>query len=53
MIIISLRSGAGLDGLQHVGKRWCSVSQIGLPEFSEQCIGRVYRDGQPHPVMAY
>jgi len=53
VLIISLRSGAGLDGLQHV----CSTVVVGELDWSpgviEQCIGRVYRDGQCKPVMAY
>lgn len=53
VLIISLRSGAGLDGLQFVS----SVAVIGeldwSPQVVEQCIGRIYRDGQPNPVVAY
>lgn len=53
LLIISLRSGAGLDELQNV----CSTVVIGELDWSpgvlEQCIGRVYRDGQKKPVMAY
>lgn len=53
VIIVSLRSGAGLDGLQMV----CKVAVVGELDWSpgvhEQCIGRVYRDGQPDPVQAY
>jgi SNF2 family DNA or RNA helicase len=53
LLIISLRAGAGLDGLQKV----CSVGVIGELDWSpgvhEQNIGRIDRDGQPDPVMAY
>lgn len=53
VLIVSLRSGAGLDGLQHV----CSTVVVGELDWSpgviEQCVGRVYRDGQVKPVMAY
>jgi len=53
VLIISLRSGAGLDGLQEV----CSTVVVGELDWSpgvvEQCIGRVHRDGQTKPVMAY
>ncbi len=53
VLIISLRSGAGLDGLQDV----CSTVVIGELDWSpgvlEQCIGRIHRDGQTKPVMAY
>lgn len=53
VMLISLRSGAGIDGLQHV----CSTVVFGELDWSpgvhEQCIGRVHRDGQTEPVMAY
>ncbi len=53
VMIISNRSGAGLDGLQHV----CRTVVIGeldwSPQAIHQLIGRVHRDGQPDPVMAY
>ncbi|GMW01491.1 MAG: hypothetical protein AMXMBFR84_26280 [Candidatus Hydrogenedentota bacterium] len=53
VLIVSLRAGAGLDGLQHV----CSTTVFGeldwTPACHEQCEGRVYRDGQPNPVMSY
>lgn len=53
VMIISLRSGAGLDGLQHV----CRTIVIGELDWSpgvlEQCIGRVARDGQDEPVAVY
>lgn len=53
VMVMSLRSGAGLDGLQRV----CSVVVIGeldwSPQVMEQCIGRVDRDGQASPVVVY
>lgn len=53
VMVMSLRSGAGLDGLQRV----CSVVVIGeldwSPQVMGQCIGRVDRDGQETPVVAY
>lgn len=53
VLIMSLRAGAGLDGLQ----RACRTVVFGELDWSpgviEQCIGRVHRDGQPDPVMAY
>lgn len=53
LLIISLRSGAGLDGLQD----HCSTVVFGELDWSpgvhEQCVGRVARDGQSNPVMAY
>lgn len=53
VLFMSLRSGAGLDGLQDV----CSVAVFGELDWSpgvhEQCIGRIHRDGQDDPVVAY
>lgn len=53
LLIISLRSGAGLDGLQEV----CSTVVKGELDYSpsvhDQCIGRLYRDGQELTVMAH
>ncbi|MFJ3487134.1 SNF2-related protein [Pseudomonas sp. NPDC090202] len=53
VMLISLRAGAGIDGLQHV----CSTVVFGELDWSpgvhEQCIGRIHRDGQQDPVMAY
>lgn len=53
LLIMSLRAGAGLDGLQEV----CSVAVFGELDWSpgvhDQCIGRLNRDGQTTPVMAY
>jgi SNF2 family DNA or RNA helicase len=53
LLIMSLRSGSGVDGLQNV----CSRVIIGELDWSpgaiEQCIGRVHRDGQKEPVFAY
>ena len=52
LMIISLRSGIGLDGLQHR----CSIVVFGeldwSPAVHEQVIGRLYRDGQKNQVMA-
>lgn len=53
IMIISLRAGAGLDGLQEV----CKVSVFGELDWSPgvhtQCIGRYHRDGQEEPSLAY
>lgn len=53
IMIISLRAGAGLDGLQKV----CRVGVFGEIDWSPgvhiQCGGRYYRDGQDEPSMAY
>jgi SNF2 family DNA or RNA helicase len=54
LLIMSLRSGAGLDGLQYVG---CSNVVFGeldwSPAVHEQAIGRVQRDGIDKPVTAW
>lgn len=53
VLLMSLRSGAGADGLQKV----CRTVVIGELDWSpgviEQCIGRVDRDGQEWPCTAY
>lgn len=52
LMIISLRSGAGLDGLQRV----CSTIVFGeldwSPQVHKQCIGRLRRPGQTEQVDA-
>jgi len=53
LLILSLRSGSGLDGLQ----ARCSTVVFGEGDWSpgviSQCIGRVHRDGQTEPVFSY
>lgn len=53
LMILSLRSGAGLDKLQHV----CNVCIYGeldwAPGVHIQCTGRIWRDGQTEGSMAY
>lgn len=53
VLIMSLRSGAGLDGLQEN----CSVMVFGeldwSPMMHTQCLGRLNRDGQDSTVVAY
>jgi hypothetical protein len=53
VLIMSLRSGAGVDGLQH----GCCTTVHGeldwSPKVIEQDVGRIFRDGQPKPVAAY
>lgn len=53
VLIMSLRSGAGVDGLQgHV--RTVVFGELDWsPGVHEQCVGRVHRDGQDDPVIAY
>jgi len=53
VLLISLRAGAGLDGLQYVTKTVIFGELDWSPGVHEQCIGRVYRDGQQSPVFAY
>lgn len=52
--IMSLRSGAGLDGLQFAN---CAVGVFGeldwSPQVHRQCICRFHRDGQKKRCMAY
>jgi SNF2 family DNA or RNA helicase len=52
-IIISLRSGEGLDGLQFVSHITVHVELDWSPACHSQNIGRVARDGQESPVIAY
>ena len=53
VLMMSLRSGAGLDGLQHR----CSVVVFGeldwSPGIHQQVIWRIDRDGQTNPVTAF
>jgi SNF2 family DNA or RNA helicase len=53
VLIMSLRSGAGIDGLQDNGR----VVVFGELDWAygvhEQCTARRWRDGQKDPVLAY
>lgn len=53
ILMISLRSGAGLDGLQGV----CRVALFGELDWSpgvhKQLLGRLHRPGQTQPVTGY
>ena len=54
LLMISLRAGAGLDGLQYSGCRTVVFGELDWsPGVHEQNIGRVCRDGQPEPVVVY
>lgn len=53
VILISLRSGAGLDGLQKACSTVVFAELDWSPGVHEQNIGRVFRDGQESPVFAY
>lgn len=53
VLIVSLRAGAGLDGLQYAS-RICVFGELDWSYgVHVQCEGRVFRDGQPDPVTAY
>jgi hypothetical protein len=53
VLVMSLRAGAGLEGLQEV----CHVVVNGeldwSPKVHSQVAGRLHRDGQDEPVLAY
>lgn len=53
VLIISLRSGAGLDGLQQVSSTIVFGELDWSPGVHRQCIGRLHRDGQQRKVLAY
>lgn len=53
VMMMSLRAGAGLDGLQGVCRTVVFGELDWSPGVHEQCLGRIYRDGQPDPVSAY
>jgi SNF2-related domain len=53
ILIMSLRSGAGLDGLQY----YCNTAVFGeldwSPQVPVQCLGRLRRDGMSTPPTGY
>lgn len=53
VLIISLRAGAGLDGLQFACRTVVFGELDWSPGVHEQCEGRILRDGQTEPVFAY
>lgn len=53
VLLISLRAGQGVDGFQHNCRTVVFAELDWSPGVHEQCIGRVYRDGQKEPVTAY
>lgn len=53
ILIMSLRSGAGVDGLQDVCRTVVFGELDWSPGVHEQCTGRIDRDGQQEPVVAY
>jgi superfamily II DNA or RNA helicase len=53
LLILSLRSGAGIDGLQRVC-RTCVFGELDWsPGVHEQCTGRIDRPGQQQRVVSY
>jgi hypothetical protein len=53
ILIMSLRSGEGLDGLQHVCNNVVSAELDYSPGIHEQNDTRIHRDGQLLPVFSY
>ena len=53
VLVMSLRAGAGIDGLQTVSRTVVYGELDWSPGVHEQTDGRVYRDGQTDPVAAY
>jgi superfamily II DNA or RNA helicase len=53
VLIMSLRSGAGVDGLQHHARTVVFGELDWSPGVHDQCIGRLHRDAQAEPVVAY
>lgn len=53
VLLMSLRAGAGVDGLQKACRTVVFAELDWAPGVHEQCIGRVFRDGQPDPVTVY
>jgi SNF2 family DNA or RNA helicase len=53
VLVMSLRAGAGLDGLQGHCRTMVFGELDWSPGVHEQAIGRVHRDGQPDKVVAY
>jgi SNF2 family DNA or RNA helicase len=53
VLIMSLRSGAGLDGLQGSCNIVCFGELDWSPGVHEQAIGRIWRDGQENQVNVY
>ncbi len=53
VMLMSLRAGAGIDGLQKVCRTAVFAELDWSPGVHDQCTGRIHRDGQKEPVMAY
>lgn len=53
ILLMSLRAGAGVDGLQHTCRTVVFAELDWSPGVHEQALGRVARDGQKDPVVGY
>lgn len=53
VLVMSLRSGAGLDGLQEAANVMVFGELDWSPAMHDQCIGRLDRTGQENRVLAY
>ncbi|WP_415913098.1 SNF2-related protein [Neptuniibacter sp. QD37_11] len=53
LLIMSLRSGAGADGIQHRASTVVFGEFDWSPLIHHQCIGRLDRDGQEDPVFVF
>lgn len=53
VMLMSLRAGAGIDGMQKVCRTVVVAELDWSPGVIEQDVGRVYRDGQTDPVTVY
>lgn len=53
VLILGLRAGAGLDGLQHVCSDIVHGELSWTPAEHEQSEGRLFRDGQREPVTSW
>jgi len=53
LLIMSLRSGQGLDGLQGVCRRVVHGELDWSPQVHQQLTGRIHRDGQGETTMEY
>lgn len=53
VLLLSLRSGVGLDGLQHLASTVIFAELDFSPAVMRQFVGRVDRDGQTKPVTVF
>ncbi len=53
VLLLSLRAGAGIDGLQFVCRTGVFAELDWSPKVMEQCEGRIARDGQEDPCAFY